>query len=88
MPGLEYSLVAFHRAFSARERSRLTGRRGVTEGRKLALQAGQLKELPAVPILLVRCSRSFLVTYFCIVTMVDPRGLSTYFPLVLLVKRK
>ncbi|CAN7952067.1 unnamed protein product [Ixodes pacificus] len=50
-PGLQRVPVAFWRALVACTRSRLTRCRSIIEGRKLALEAGQLKDLSAVPIL-------------------------------------
>uniref|UniRef100_A0A6B0U6R2 Uncharacterized protein n=1 Tax=Ixodes ricinus TaxID=34613 RepID=A0A6B0U6R2_IXORI len=51
--GLQRVLVAFLHALVARARSRFTRCRSLIEGRKLALEAGQLKDLPAVLILSV-----------------------------------
>lgn len=52
-PGLHRGLVAFWHALVARARSRLRRCRSIIEGRKLALEAGELKDLPAVLILSV-----------------------------------
>uniref|UniRef100_A0A6B0UX00 Uncharacterized protein n=1 Tax=Ixodes ricinus TaxID=34613 RepID=A0A6B0UX00_IXORI len=51
IPGLQRVLVAFWHALVARARSRLTRCRCIIEGRTLALEVGQLKDLPAVLIL-------------------------------------
>uniref|UniRef100_A0A6B0TTH7 Uncharacterized protein n=1 Tax=Ixodes ricinus TaxID=34613 RepID=A0A6B0TTH7_IXORI len=47
-PGLQHAPFAFHCALAARARSRLTGRPSITKGRRLTLEPGQLKDLPAV----------------------------------------
>lgn len=50
-PGLQPAPFAFHCALAARARSRLTGCPSITEGRRLTLEAGHLKDLPAVLVL-------------------------------------
>uniref|UniRef100_A0A6B0UBN7 Uncharacterized protein n=1 Tax=Ixodes ricinus TaxID=34613 RepID=A0A6B0UBN7_IXORI len=45
------ALIAFHHALAAQKRSRLKRRRSVFEGRKLTLEAKQLKYIPSTLIL-------------------------------------
>uniref|UniRef100_A0A6B0TYV2 Putative secreted protein n=1 Tax=Ixodes ricinus TaxID=34613 RepID=A0A6B0TYV2_IXORI len=53
IPSLQRVLIAFWHALVARAHSRITRCRSKIESRKLALEAGKLKNLPAVPILSV-----------------------------------
>uniref|UniRef100_A0A147BRA2 Putative secreted protein n=1 Tax=Ixodes ricinus TaxID=34613 RepID=A0A147BRA2_IXORI len=50
-PGLQPAPFAFHCALAARACSRLAGRPSITKGRRLTLDARQLKDPPAVPVL-------------------------------------
>uniref|UniRef100_A0A6B0UDE6 Uncharacterized protein n=1 Tax=Ixodes ricinus TaxID=34613 RepID=A0A6B0UDE6_IXORI len=70
-PGIQQALIAFRSAFAPLARSIRTRRRSMIEGRKVTLETGQLKLLPAALILLVT---SVSNSFFSLVLLIGSRA--------------